>query len=194
EPHIDEETMTLHHDKHHAGYVNGLNKAISALKDLRNGKGDMEENMTRAALKDMAFHGSGHLLHCLFWTSMAPPKDGGGGEPSGALKDAINANFGSFKNFGEQFQVCGNGVQGSGWSILALEPVSKQLLTLQVEKHQDITIWGVAPLLVVDVWEHAYYIKYRNRRKDYLKAFMDVINWPNVGKRYDAAMAPKSES
>jgi Fe-Mn family superoxide dismutase len=179
EPHIDKQTMELHHDQHHKAYVDGLNKALTGLADYRAGKG----GDVKALSRDLAFHGSGHVLHTLFWSMMGP---NAGGQPSGAIADRITKDFGSFKAFSDEFQATAVAVEGSGWGILALEPVSGQLLVMQAEKHQNLGIWGVAPLLPLDVWEHAYYLKYPNKRKDYVAAFMNVINWDAVNKHYEA--------
>ncbi|HVP73593.1 MAG TPA: superoxide dismutase [Phycisphaerales bacterium] len=182
EPHIDAQTMSLHHDKHHQAYVDGLNKALAGLADFRAGKG----GDIKALSRDLAFHGSGHMLHVLFWDVMGP---NAGGQPSGGpgtIADHINSDFGSFKAFSDQFQAAAVAVEGSGWAILALEPVSGQLIITQAEKHQDLTVWGAVPLLPIDVWEHAYYLKYQNKRKDYVAAFMNVINWEAVNRHYEA--------
>jgi Fe-Mn family superoxide dismutase len=178
EPHIDKQTMELHHDKHHKAYVDGLNKALSGMADVRGGKGGDVKAMSR----DLAFNGSGHLLHVLFWNVMGP---NAGGQPSGDLADRISKDFGSFKAFSDHFQAAANGVEGGGWAILAFEPISGRLLVMQAEKHQDLTMWGVVPMLPLDVWEHAYYLKYQNRRKDYVAAFMNVINWEAVARHYE---------
>lgn len=185
EPSIDEATMKLHHDMHHAGYVKGLNKAIA---DLSSARGGGEYGAIKAISRDLAFNGSGHMLHCLFWNNMAPAGSGGGGEPSGALATALSANFGSVGGFRDQFSAATGAVEGSGWGVLAWEPMGKKLLVLQAEKHQNLTMWGVTPLLVLDVWEHAYYLKYQNRRGDYVKAFWDVVNWTDVAGRLKMCM------
>jgi Fe-Mn family superoxide dismutase len=181
EPHIDKQTMELHHDKHHKAYVDGLNKALAGMAETGAGKGDI-----KALSRDLAFNGSGHMLHVLFWNVMGPPPNAGG-QPSGTggLADRINKDFGSFKSFADHFQSAAIGVEGGGWAILAFEPISGRLMILQAEKHQDLTVWGVVPVLPLDVWEHAYYLKYQNRRKDYVAAFMNVINWNAVGKHYE---------
>jgi Fe-Mn family superoxide dismutase len=183
EPSIDEQTMTLHHDMHHAGYVRGLNKALASLASARM-MGD--HGAIKAVSRDLAFNGSGHLLHSMFWTNMAPAGNGGGGQPGGELANALTASFGSVDAFRAQFSAASGKVEGSGWGILAWEPLSKNLVVLQAEKHQNLTLWGVTPLLVLDVWEHAYYLKYRNKRGDYVKAFWDVVNWADVSKRLTA--------
>jgi len=133
----------------------------------------------------MAFHGSGHAMHVLFWNCMAP---NGGGVPKGGLAKAIRLSFGSFDGFSDLFRVVSGSVEGSGWGILGYESLSGGLIVLQAEKHQDLTIQGTFPLLAIDVWEHAYYLKYQNRRADYVKAFMKVINWDYVSARYEAAV------
>ncbi len=177
EPHIDEQTMRLHRDKHHQAYVNGLNKAEEMLAEARKkGSYDLVKHWSR----ELAFHGSGHYLHSIFWENMSP---NGGGQPSGDLADAINKNFGSFEAFLAQFKAAGLAVEGSGWVLLVHNGADKTLQILQAEKHQDLTQWVVTPLLVCDVWEHAYYLKYQNNRGAYLEAFPNVINWEDVAKR-----------
>jgi len=180
EPAIDEETMRLHHDKHHAGYVKGLNAALATLSSARGGS---DFGSIKAVSRDLAFNGSGHLLHCIFWSNMAPPDNGGGGEPGGALATALSESFGSADAFRDHFSAAAGKVEGSGWGVLAWEPMGKKLVVLQAEKHQNLTMWGVTPLLVLDVWEHAYYLKYQNRRADYIQAFWKVVNWSDVAAR-----------
>lgn len=182
EPHIDAQTMRLHHDKHHAGYVKGLNASLAALKKARDA-GDY--SLVQYYSGKVAFNGSGHILHSIFWTNMSPK---GGGQPKGALAKAINRDFGSFAKFKAHFIAASTKVEGSGWGILAYEPMGRRLVVLQAEKHQNLTAWGVTPLLVLDVWEHAYYLKYQNRRGDYVKAFFNVINWKDVARRLKAAV------
>lgn len=179
EPHIDEQTMRLHHDKHHLGYVNGLNKAEQKLAEARE-SGDFAS--VKHWERELAFHGAGHFLHCVFWENMGP---NGGGEPSGALADAINAKFGSFDAFMKQFKAAGGAVEGSGWVLLVKNNSTGDLEILTAEKHQNLTQWVVTPLLVCDVWEHAYYLKYQNQRGAYLEAFANVINWEDVAKRFE---------
>jgi Fe-Mn family superoxide dismutase len=186
EPHIDEQTMRLHHDKHHLAYVNGLNKAEEMLEQARN-SGDYA--MVKHWSREAAFHGSGHFLHSIFWPNMAPAGQGGGGEPSGDLASQITKDFGSFANFKAHFSAAANAVEGSGWAILVWEPVSGHLDVLQAEKHQNLTQWGVVPLLALDVWEHAYYLKYQNARPSYVEAWWNVVNWSDVAERLKAARA-----
>jgi len=181
EPVIDEQTMRLHHDKHHAGYVAGVN---SALENLANARMTGDFGLVQYYSGKAAFAGSGHIFHTIFWENMSPE---GGGMPNGDLLKAINTHFGSFDNFKNQFQAASTKVEGSGWGVLAFEPVGGKLVVLQAEKHQNRTQWGAIPLLVVDVWEHAYYLNYQNRRAEYVKKFFDIINWDNVAERFQMA-------
>lgn len=178
EPSIDKETMKLHHDIHHAGYVRGLNNAIDKLAAARH-SGDA--TLIKHWSRELAFHGSGHFLHSTFWKNMSPK---GGGKPTGELLTAIEKDFGSFDAFKAHFKAASSSVEGSGWGILGYHQLAGLLLVLQAEKHHNLTVQGVIPLLVLDVWEHAYYLKYRNRRKEYVENFFNVINWEDVGARY----------
>jgi len=181
EPHIDEQTMHLHHDIHHKGYVDGLNKALDMLEAARQ-SGDF--GLVKHWEREAAFHGSGHFLHSIFWENMGPGK---GGEPSGALRQQIERDFGTFEALKKQFSAAAAAVEGSGWALLVWEPSAGQLEVLTAEKHQNLTQWGVVPLLVLDVWEHAYYLKYQNRRAAYVEAFWNIVNWDDVAKRLAAA-------
>ena len=184
EPAIDAETMKIHHSKHHAGYVKGLNNALEKLEEIRE-SGDT--GLIKHWSRELAFHGAGHLAHSLFWSGMAPAGEGGGGKPSGALGKTIERDFGSFEKFREQFIAASSAVEGSGWDWLVFEPVSKTLMVTQAEKHQDMFLPGSIPLLGIDVWEHAYYLRYQNRRGDYVSAFFDVINWGEIASRFATA-------
>lgn len=181
EPWIDKETVTIHHDKHHAGYVKNFNIALRKLSEARE-SGD--HGLIKHWSRELAFHGSGHVLHTLYWANMSPK---GGGKPKGELLEAMQKSFGGFDKFTAQFAAATNAVEGSGWGILAFEPFRGYLVVLQAEKHQDLTIWGVYPLLVCDVWEHAYYLRYQNQRSEYVKNFFNLISWEEVTKRYDMA-------
>jgi Fe-Mn family superoxide dismutase len=184
EPHIDAETMKIHHSKHHAAYVAGANKALAELAKIRSGEGDAA--LIKHWSRELSFHSGGHINHTIFWLTMAPAGQGGGGKPEGALASAIDRDFGSFDGFSKHFQAAAGAVEGSGWAWLAHEPMSGRLVVLQMEKQQDLAMVGVRPLLGVDVWEHAYYLRYQNRRGDYVKAFMNVINWGMVGRLFGA--------
>jgi Fe-Mn family superoxide dismutase len=185
EPNIDEQTMRLHHDIHHAGYVNGLNNAEAKLAAARSA-GDF--SLIKHWSREAAFHGSGHLLHSIFWPNMIAASEAKAA-PEGALAEAIDRDFGSFEAFKAQFIAASAAVEGSGWGILAYRPDDGTLVVLTAEKHQNLTQWGVAPLLVLDVWEHAYYLKYQNRRGEYIKNFFNIINWDDVARRYAEARA-----
>ena len=179
EPHIDAKTMELHHDKHHAAYVKGLNEAETALAKARAAN---DFAAVQALSKKAAFHGGGHALHCLFWKIMAPTGKGGGGEPAGELADCIKRDFGSFAAFKAQFSAAAVAVEGSGWALLTYRAEDDRLLVLQVENHQKLSPWDASPVLCLDVWEHAYYLKYQNKRADYVEAWWNVVNWAQVGK------------
>ncbi len=179
EPHIDEQTMRLHHDIHHLGYVNGLNKAELELAKAR------ETNdfaLVKHWERELAFHGAGHFLHCIFWENMAP---NAGGHATGKLAEAIDKKFGSFDKFISQFKAAGTAVEGSGWVLLTHNGMTSELEILTAEKHQDLAQWVSYPLLACDVWEHAYYLKYQNKRAAYLEGFVNVINWADVSKRFE---------
>lgn len=177
EPVIDKETLALHHGKHHAGYVKGFNAAMAKLEEARaSGNYALLKHWSR----EFAFHGSGHVLHTLYWSNMSPQET----KPGTEIMAAIAKSFGGLDPFRAQFSAASNAVEGSGWGILAYEPYRGHLVVLQAEKHQDLTIWGSYPLLVCDVWEHAYYLKYQNRRGDYVSNFFKIINWDEVEKRY----------
>ncbi len=185
EPYIDAQTVKLHHDIHHAGYVRNANAAIAELGRVRQ-IGGQEVRQVRALTDRLAFNLAGHLLHTIYWSNMT--RDGGGRpEPDSAIGKMIRRDFGSFDAFAGQFQAAAQQVQGSGWGILAYEPTARRLLVLQAEKHQNLAVWAAVPLLVLDVWEHAYYLRYQNKRSSYIKAFMNVVNWKNVDQRLRAA-------
>jgi Fe-Mn family superoxide dismutase len=187
EPHIDAQTMEIHHDKHHAAYVAGLNKALKELKNIRDGGGDA--SLIKHWSREVSFHGSGHINHTLFWNMMAPAGKGGGGQPSGKLAAAIDAGFGSVDKFVAQFKTAATQVEGGGWAWLAYEPLSKGLVVIQEEKQQDMMLTGCRPILGIDVWEHAYYLKYQNKRPDYISAFMNLVNWEFAAAQLEKASA-----
>ncbi|AIQ44943.1 superoxide dismutase [Paenibacillus sp. FSL R7-0273] len=181
EPYIDEKTMVIHHDKHHQSYVDGLNKAELKLAEARK-SGDFD--LVKHWERELAFNGAGHYLHTIFWNVMSPQ---GGGRPTGALLDAIERSFGSYDAFKNQFTEAANKVEGGGWALLVWSPRSRRLEILTAEKHQNLSQWDVVPLLALDVWEHAYYLKHQNNRADYIKDWWKVVNWPYVSERYAAA-------
>lgn len=186
EPHIDEATVRLHHDKHHAAYVAGANVAMTKLAAIADGSGDA--TLTTHWVRQLAFHESGHILHSILWNNMTPPScDCSKTGPKGPLKDAIDASFGSLDNFLRLFKAAATGVEGSGWGILGYDSSSQSLKVIGVEKHQNLTTTGFIPLLVLDVWEHAYYLKHQNNRAGHVEDFIKVINWCDVARRFEVA-------
>lgn len=184
EPYISEEQLKIHHQKHHAGYVNGANAILDKLEKARQEGTDID---MKAALKELSFNIGGHLLHSLYWTNLAPAGKGGGGEPTGSLAEAINEEFGSFARFKKEFTQAGMTVEGSGWVALTYDPLRKRLVIMQIEKH-NTNVYPTFPiLLIVDVFEHAYYIDYKNNRAQYLENIWNIINWGEVQKRFDKA-------
>lgn len=187
EPHIDEQTMMIHHDRHHATYVTKLNAALEGHSDLQS-KGieeliadlDSIPESIRTAVRN---NGGGHANHALFWQLLSP---NGGGQPSGALADAIDKELGGFDKFKEDFANAGATRFGSGWAWLSVDKNGK--LEVSSTPNQDSPVMeGKTPILGCDVWEHAYYLKYQNKRPDYINAFWNVVNWDEVSKRYEAA-------
>jgi Fe-Mn family superoxide dismutase len=181
EPWIDEKTMRIHHDIHHQSYVDGLNKAEKKLEEARK-SGDFD--LIKHWERELAFHGAGHYLHTLFWQVMSPV---GGGKPTGALATEIDRSFGNFDAFRKQFSEAANKVEGGGWAILVWSPRSRRLEILTAEKHQNLSQWDVVPLLPLDVWEHAYYLKHQNNRAAYVNDWWNVVHWPYVAERYEKA-------
>jgi Fe-Mn family superoxide dismutase len=187
EPHIDEMTMRIHHDKHHAAYVNNLNAALEGHPDLQGksvealiGNLAAVPESIRAAVRN---NGGGHYNHTLFWEIMRP---GGAREPQGALAQAIAKTFGSFDQFKDQFTKACLGRFGSGWGWLSVD--RSKALVVESTPNQDTPLMdGKTPILGCDVWEHAYYLKYQNRRADYVAAWWNVVNWTEVGRRFEAA-------
>jgi len=169
--------VELHHDKHHAAYVEGANTTLEKLAEAREKSNFAAINQLQ---KSLAFHLSGHVLHSLLWNNLAPR---GGGEPQGELREAIRESFGSFEGLRGQLDEAALGVQGSGWGALAWEPVGKRLVVEQVYDHQGNIGNGTVPVLVLDMWEHAYYLQYKNVKADWVKAFWQLVNWADVAQR-----------
>jgi len=180
EPHLDARTLTIHHDKHHAAYVTGLNAALAGLEEARS-KSDFSR--MQALSRALAFHGSGHILHTLYFANLGPKPN----PPGGALLAAIKSQLGGVDTLIAQMSEATISVAGSGWGALAYEPLGRRLLVIQIEKHENQLLCGAVPLLVIDAWEHAYYLSYQNRRADYVKAIWSVVNWDEVGRRFDQA-------
>jgi len=181
EPTIDEEIMRLHHDKHHQSYVDGLNKAETKMKEARQ-KSNFD--LIRHWEREAAFNGAGHYLHTIFWNVMSP---NGGGKPQGALLEQIKHDFGNYNAFKNHFTEAAKNVEGPGWAILVWSPRSHRLEILQAEKHQLLSQWDVVPLLVLDVWEHAYYLQYKTDKDKYVDNWWNVVNWDHVAKRFNEA-------
>jgi Fe-Mn family superoxide dismutase len=177
EPQLSRELLELHHDAHHAAYVKGANQTLDKLEDARRERafehiGQLEKNL--------AFNVAGHVLHSLLWKNMAP---GGGGPPNGAVAAALEQDFGSFEAFKAQLTAAATAVQGSGWAALSWEPLGRRLLVEQVYDHQGNTGNATVPILVVDMWEHAYYLQFRNKKAEWLDAFWQLVNWTDVEQR-----------
>jgi superoxide dismutase, Fe-Mn family len=185
EPYIDRRIMKLHHDKHHQSYVDGLNKAE---KEMEKARRHNDYKLIKHWEREAAFNGAGHYLHTIFWSVMGPK---GTGKPIGALLSDINRWFGSFDKFKRHFSEAAKNVEAVGWAILVWSPRSNRLEILQAEKHQNLSQWDVIPLLVLDVWEHAYYLQYENNRGKYVDNWWNVVNWKTVEKRYNEARKVK---
>jgi Fe-Mn family superoxide dismutase len=182
EPVIDARTVELHYNFHHKPAVGAANNAEAALAKARDG-GDFA--LVKHFEKELAFQLSSHLLHSIYWTNLG----GKGGEPAGDLAKALATEFGSFARLKAHLAAATTAVEASGWGILGYHPMTKKLMVLQCENHQKLTAWGVVPLLVLDVFEHAYYLKYQNRRAEYVGNLFTIINWDNVAERFDSARA-----
>lgn len=186
EPHIDAKTMEIHHGKHHNAYVTNLNNAIAGTDAEKLSLEEINKNISKYPVA-VRNNGGGHYNHSLFWTILGP---NAGGAPTGALADAINATFGNFDEFKTKFAAAAAGRFGSGWAWLIVDGSKK--LQITSTPNQDNPLMDVAevkgtPILGLDVWEHAYYLHYQNRRPDYITAFWNVVNWSEVTKRFDAA-------
>ncbi|MDR2932305.1 MAG: superoxide dismutase [Oscillospiraceae bacterium] len=178
EPVIDAKTMEIHHNKHHKKYVDDLNKAELALVEARRNK---DYKYIKYWENELAFNGSGHILHSIYWTILTYPDQGGSlGQYTASY---IDWYFGGFDAFKAQFTAAANAVEGSGWAVLGYNPAFSRLELLQAGKHQDLTQWGIIPILVCDVWEHAYYLKYQNERANYVDAWWRLVNWTEVENR-----------
>lgn len=181
EPSISGRIMELHHSKHHQAYVTGANTALAQLAEARDS--DNLANVNKLE-KDLAFNLGGHVNHSIFWTNLSPD---GGDKPTGDLAAAIDDQFGSFDKFQAHFTATALGVQGSGWAVLAWDSIGQRLIIVQFFDQQGNLPAGIVPLLMLDVWEHAYYLDYQNVRADYVKAFWSIANWDNAQRRLQAA-------
>jgi len=180
EPHISGKIMELHHDKHHAGYVKGANTALEQLDEARE-----KEDFTRLSSleKALAFNLSGHVLHSLFWQNLTPQSSD---RPTGELANAISEHFGGFEKFKRQMTESASSIMGSGWAALVWEPIGQRLLTTQIYDHQSNLNQAGVPILVIDAWEHAFYLQYQNRKTEFFEAIWSVWNWKDVANRFEA--------
>jgi Fe-Mn family superoxide dismutase len=180
EPYMDEETLNLHYKFHHGGAVKGANKDLEMIRNA------MNENSFETVdywTRKLSFHFSSHVLHSIFWTNLTNKKN----EPKGELLKSIEKHFGSYDRLKALIATTSKGVDGSGWGILGYQPYADSLTIMQCENHEKLTQWGVIPLLVIDVWEHAYYLKYKNKRAEFVDTLLNIINWDNVAQRLDVA-------
>ena len=181
EPHVKKEILELHHGKHHAAYVTNANATLDKLEEARS-KGDFAA--MPAMERALAFNVAGHVLHSIFWKNLKP---NGGGAPTGALAEQINKDLGSFDNFKKQLDAASSTVFGSGWGAVVWEPVLGRLITTQIYDHQSNFTVGGTPIMVVDAWEHAWYLQYQNRKAEFFAALWNVFNWDDISARLDEA-------
>ncbi len=179
---IDAETLSLHHDKHHAAYVAGANKARALLREIADGKADAA--LLPSATLDLSFNLAGHILHSIYWKSVGPCAKAA--PPTGLFMEAIERDFGSYEALLSLFERLCLAVQGSGWVVFGVDVMSKRLMLISVQKHQDAMLPCFHPLLVCDVWEHAYYLRYKNVRADYVAAFLGHISWTYAQQQFDS--------
>jgi superoxide dismutase, Fe-Mn family len=181
EPSMDAETMKLHYTFHHGGAVKAANNDLKKIKEgLENNSLETIDYWT----KKLSFHFSSHVLHSIFWTNLTNKQT----SPTGELQKRIEKHFGSYDKLKSYIAATSKNVDGNGWGILGYQPFSDSLVVLQCENHEKLTQWGVVPLLVIDVWEHAYYLKYKNKRADFVDALFNIINWDNAAQRLDIAL------
>ncbi|MCX8207331.1 MAG: superoxide dismutase [Methanothrix sp.] len=180
EPYISEAQLRLHHDRHHLAYVNGANAILEKLDRARREGADIDQKST---LKELSFHIGGHLLHSLFWANLRKPSDTG---PAGALAEAIESEFGSFERFRKEFTAAAVSVEGSGWAALAYCMQTRRPIIMQIEKHNVNVYPMFRLLLVLDVWEHAYYLDYKNDRAKFVEAFWHIADWDEANRRFES--------
>jgi Fe-Mn family superoxide dismutase len=185
EPHMSEQQLTIHHQKHHNAYVTGANNILQKLDKARKENADLD---IKSTLKELSFNIGGHLLHSLFWGNLAPPSKGGGGKTSGTLAEYIDKEFGSFDRFKKEFSQAATSVEGSGWAALTLCRQTNRLLIMQIEKHNTNVFPMFRIIMVLDVFEHAYYIDYKNDRAKFVETFWNIVNWNEVNKRLEQAL------
>lgn len=184
EPVISAEIMTLHFTKHHQAYVTNLNKALEQYAEAQQ-KNDL--SAMASLLSAIKFNGGGNINHSIFWTNLAPKNQGGGTPPSGGLAKAIDQEFGSLQTLIDQLSALSVGIQGSGWGWLGFDKAHQRLVITTCDNQDPLVTKGLIPLLGIDVWEHSYYLQYKNVRADYVKAIWNIINWKNVAERFEKA-------
>lgn len=185
EPYISEEQLRIHHDIHHQGYVNGANAILGKLDKARKEGTELD---IKSTLNALSFNIGGHILHSLFWPNMAPTVKGGGGEPQGKLAEVINNEFGSLERFKKEFTEAAKSVEGSGWAALTFCRKTQRPIIMQIEKHNLNTYPDFQILMVLDVWEHAYYLDYKNQRAKFVEAFWSIVNWEEANKRFEKTL------
>ena len=178
-PHISEEQLRIHHGKHHQSYVNGANAIFAKFEEAREGKVTLD---VKAISKELSFNIGGHMLHTTFWENMAPAGKGGGGEPRGAIADIIDTQFGGFEKFKRAFSTAAMSTEGSGWAALAVHQCVDRALIMQIEKHNVNVFPDFTIIMALDVWEHAYYLDYKNDRAKFVENFWNIVNWDQVNK------------
>lgn len=181
-PHISKEQLTIHHDKHHQAYVDAANGILKLFDESREKGADFD---IKAKAKELSFNVAGHQLHTLFWNNMGPA-DENGGEPTGKIAEYIKKDFDTFERFKKEFSQAAISTEGSGWAVIALCKSTDRLFILQFEKHNVNLVPKWPPLMVLDVWEHAYYLDYKNVRPDFVEAFWNIVNWDEVNNRLEA--------
>lgn len=184
-PYISEKQLTLHHQKHHQAYVNGANAIFEKFEKSRSEGSDFDQ---KAVLKELSFHIGGHRLHTLFWENLAPAGKGGGGTPTDTLAEWVKKDFGTFDRLKKEFTQAASSVEGSGWAALSVCLQTGRLLVMQVEKHNVNVYPGFRILMVLDVWEHAYYLDYQNDRGKFIENFWNIVNWDIVNQRLIMAL------
>ncbi|MDD4197193.1 MAG: superoxide dismutase [Syntrophorhabdaceae bacterium] len=184
-PYMSKDLVTLHHDKHHAAYVNGANAILQRLDKVKADEADFD---TKATYKEMSFHIGGHLLHYIFWENLAPAGKGGGGAPAGALAQLLDREYGSFGRFKKVFSQAAASVEGSGWATLTFCKLTNRPIIMQIEKH-NVNIYPMFRILMaLDVWEHAYYLDYKNDRAKFIEAYWNIVNWGAVSKSLEEVL------
>ncbi|HSV50197.1 MAG TPA: superoxide dismutase [Candidatus Acidoferrales bacterium] len=185
-PYISEEQLKLHHDKHHQAYVNAANKLLANIDETMKNETALDYwvsyGYVKALAKELSFNVGGHMLHSIFWENLAPAGKGGGGAPTGAIAEIINNNFGSFEKFKKLFTATAASTEGSGWAALAVHPCIDRAFIMQIEKHNINTFPNCTIVMALDVWEHAYYVDYKNDRAKFVENFWNIVNWDRVNR------------